>query len=213
MRDVQRHLPRRLLRSEVRRRALRAATAVAVGAAAGCSASDVPVTGEAEPTAHVDAGAMAGVDAVGGPDGAFGSDTGSAPDADPGADASNGRTELADAGRGQDAGGPDTQAAGSPEAGGPDAGAPDAGASDSGGDAGGDALAAQVCNSLMGWEDYKRCCDDHNWAFNKGCMAWGPPAPPALSAARLAALLPLASRDDLTARRAATRAALTEVRT
>jgi hypothetical protein len=31
--------------------------------------------------------------------------------------------------------------------------------------------------------DYAACCDAHNWAFEAGCMAWGPPMPPAMGVA------------------------------
>lgn len=31
--------------------------------------------------------------------------------------------------------------------------------------------------------DYAACCEAHNWAFEAGCMAWGPPMPPAMGVA------------------------------
>jgi hypothetical protein len=31
--------------------------------------------------------------------------------------------------------------------------------------------------------DYLACCEEHNWSFEAGCMAWGPPMPPAMGVA------------------------------
>jgi hypothetical protein len=31
--------------------------------------------------------------------------------------------------------------------------------------------------------DYLACCDAHNWAPVAGCLAWGPPMPPAMGVA------------------------------
>jgi hypothetical protein len=33
------------------------------------------------------------------------------------------------------------------------------------------------------WARYAACCDAVGWDFNQGCMAWGPPVPPALEVA------------------------------
>ncbi|MCK6548410.1 hypothetical protein L6R52_21360 [Myxococcota bacterium] len=30
------------------------------------------------------------------------------------------------------------------------------------------------------WERYVACCTEVGWDWNQGCMAWGPPVPPAL---------------------------------
>ncbi|MCA9526511.1 MAG: hypothetical protein KC549_09490 [Myxococcales bacterium] len=37
-----------------------------------------------------------------------------------------------------------------------------------------------VCE--IGDPEYAACCDAVNWDFDAGCMAWGPPVPPALLA-------------------------------
>ena len=34
--------------------------------------------------------------------------------------------------------------------------------------------------NTLTWEDYVKCCDMYNWDPNRGCLAWGPPAPPEL---------------------------------
>lgn len=36
------------------------------------------------------------------------------------------------------------------------------------------------CSMKDGWERYAACCKEMNWDFKAGCMAWGPPAPPAM---------------------------------
>ena len=41
---------------------------------------------------------------------------------------------------------------------------------------------AQVVDCLQA-TDYAACCEAHNWAPEAGCMAWGPPMPPALEVA------------------------------
>lgn len=46
----------------------------------------------------------------------------------------------------------------------------------SGADAG-----AVTCNSEM--EDYAACCAAIGWDWERGCMAWGPPVPPAAEVA------------------------------
>lgn len=33
------------------------------------------------------------------------------------------------------------------------------------------------------WEAYAACCETVNWDYNAGCMAWGPPVPPAMGVA------------------------------
>lgn len=33
------------------------------------------------------------------------------------------------------------------------------------------------------WEAYAACCEKVNWSFEAGCMAWGPPVPPAMRSA------------------------------
>ena len=45
-----------------------------------------------------------------------------------------------------------------------------------------DATADAQVNCLEA-TDYAACCDAHNWAFEAGCMAWGPPMPPAMGVA------------------------------
>ncbi len=30
------------------------------------------------------------------------------------------------------------------------------------------------------WSAYSDCCNAHNWDFNAGCEAWGPPMPPVM---------------------------------
>ncbi len=198
MRDIIHNVPvrlrPRLLRPEIRRRALRAAAAVAVGAAAGCVTVDEPVTS----AAHLsDATAN---DGQGGLDGVGGADAGRTQRpistlASRAADASSG----ADTAAFDDAG-----AAATPDSGGAaDSGAADSGAADSGGgadagsqsDATADAGPAQVvttgsvCRQEAGWESYSRCCQANGWDWNKGCMAWGPPAPPEVDEAWMAALI------------------------
>ena len=187
MRDITRHLPKNLLRPEIRRRALRAATAVAVGAIAGCGSLDEPVAG----AQYADASAGAdGVIAMRG-----GSDTTARTPLDAGRVAADAGSTAADAGavatdsvatdsvatdtgsRAVDAGttGTDTSPARASDA--------------TAGDIKGGTTTGVVCASSDGWEDYKRCCDDNGWDWNKGCSAWGPPAPPMLDEAALAALI------------------------
>lgn len=33
------------------------------------------------------------------------------------------------------------------------------------------------------WEAYAACCEKVSWSFEAGCMAWGPPVPPAMRVA------------------------------
>lgn len=33
------------------------------------------------------------------------------------------------------------------------------------------------------WEAYSACCEKVSWSFEAGCMAWGPPVPPAMRSA------------------------------
>ncbi len=37
------------------------------------------------------------------------------------------------------------------------------------------------CSLGDGWERYQACCKELGWDFSAGCMAWGPPAPPAMA--------------------------------
>lgn len=52
-----------------------------------------------------------------------------------------------------------------------------------------DAAEADACVDTGDWEAYAACCDANGWNFHKGCMAWGPPAPPTMHAAVLEGLL------------------------
>lgn len=81
----------------------------------------------------------------------------------------------------------------------------DAGAADRGGpfsigggaaDVAADVAAADAddrdnCKELMqgDWGRYQKCCDENGWDWNKGCMAWGPPPPPAMDERLLRSLL------------------------
>ena len=167
MRDITRHVPKRLLRPEIRRRALRAATAVAVGAVAGCGSIDDAVVGAAY------------VDATAGADGQVG--MGRAQDAATGHTVDGGRSPLDGGAAMADAGvsGADSTAS--------DAGSVTPLDAIVGGTS--DASTGVVCKSTDDWKDFQRCCDENGWDWNKGCMAWGPPAPPALDDAVLAALI------------------------
>jgi hypothetical protein len=42
-----------------------------------------------------------------------------------------------------------------------------------------DAGSPPACISLEG-DAYLACCDEHLWDWDAGCMAWGPPMPPAM---------------------------------
>jgi hypothetical protein len=33
------------------------------------------------------------------------------------------------------------------------------------------------------WARYQACCEAVGWDWNQGCMAWGPPVPPAMEVA------------------------------
>ena len=156
MRDILHNVPvqlrKRLLRPEIRRRALHAATAVAVGAAAGCGALDEPVAGAAnlyDTTAN---------DGQGGLDGVAGADAGRTQP-----DASTIATRVADAGSRPDV-------------------AADAGTTEV-------VTTGSVCRQDADWESYTRCCQANGWDWNKGCMAWGPPAPPEIDEAWMASLI------------------------
>lgn len=57
---------------------------------------------------------------------------------------------------------------------------------DAGFDAGFDAGAvadAGICDFEGDFEEYSRCCEANGWAFDLGCMAWGPYVPPGAQAA------------------------------
>ncbi|MCO4761177.1 MAG: hypothetical protein KC502_06710 [Myxococcales bacterium] len=203
MRDVLIHTPKRLQRREIRRRSLRAATAVAVGAAlgAGCGSADMPVAGTVfADVSHDGGGALdgggraqprypdKGADLSGADAGFAQADT--APRSPHLGDA---LAQTGDAGAG-DGGGTktDSQVA---DTGSLDAGTPssDAGVQADAG-LGDDANRTRpkpdlVCDSKGDWATYKHCCDANGWDWNKGCMAWGPPAPPTLSAGQLAGLM------------------------
>lgn len=173
MRDITQRPPLKLLRSEIRRRALRAAAAVAVGAITGCGSIDEPVAGAAHADASAPADGRRGADGAAGSDvgptsrqpdgGSAGADAGPAPDV--GAVADAGR--AVDIAQVADASGADSVA--------------------SVGDTG--RTTGTVCKSTDDWQDYKQCCDENGWDWNKGCMAWGPPAPPHLNPSALAALI------------------------
>ncbi len=67
-----------------------------------------------------------------------------------------------------------------------DAGAPrDAGFRDGGFvDAGHPDAGFVSCDqATMTPEDYIACCESIGWDWNRGCAAWGPPAPPAMEVA------------------------------
>jgi len=36
------------------------------------------------------------------------------------------------------------------------------------------------CDNTQPWRIYQACCEAVNWDWDKGCQAWGPPAPPAM---------------------------------
>lgn len=181
--DIRQDLNRRLARrgpgrSEIRRRALRVATAVAAGATfAGCGATDLPVSGATavDGASHDGGGTLdaAGQDVaasdVGEPD-ASAVDTGAA-------DTGAADTAVSDT-AGDDGAVSDTAAADSVV---DDAAVADAAATDTA------EMPEPECSTNLPWEEYVACCDEVNWDFDKGCMAWGPPAPP--SSARLAELM------------------------
>ena len=169
---------KRWTKQDIWRAALRAAAAVAAGGAtAACVELDMPVVGQASAASDgateglaLDSAAQDGV-----------AQDGVAQDG-------VAQTGGADAGVALGAGQADA-GVGSADAGQASA---DSGvaAADSGQDAqGGDVAAADHCNGIDGWERYAACCDANGWDYKKGCMAWGPPAPPAADPALLASLL------------------------
>ncbi len=165
-------------KQDIWRAALRAATAVAAGgAAAACVELDVPVAGQASASSD---GSADGVAQDGGADsqgsrGAVGGDD--VPVANDAGRAGQDTAVAADAG----AAGADSGQASADSA---------AVAADSGqGTQGGDVAATDRCDGIEDWDRYAACCDANGWDYQKGCMAWGPPAPPAVLPGQLASLL------------------------
>ncbi len=181
----------RLTRDQITRRALRAATAVAVGGfAPACATMDVAVVGSddaagldgAADAAAIDVQAADASDAPRWPVGIGGS--GSSGDAAAGDDVAAQTDDGATAGDDAGAPGDDTGAPGDDTLATTDAdtmATADADASD--------AAEADACVDTGDWEAYAACCDANGWNFHKGCMAWGPPAPPTMHAAVLEGLL------------------------
>lgn len=173
-------------RAEIRRRALRAAMAVSVTGAAACSAPVDAVQGPAAGAdTTVEGGSLRRSDTASA-DGAAETTGRNAPDVaaqDSAADTVDSAADMAAV---------DVQA--------PDVAAPDGVALDAAVDAGGDAAdagadgpdaktgdvadAGPLCDSTQPWDVYKACCDRNGWDWDKGCMAWGPPVPPAMPKAR-----------------------------
>lgn len=154
-------------------KALRAATAVAVSLGGGCADSTGLLTSEISVAAD-------GAGHDGGLLDRDGSTGGTRPGSGPRAvGGGRGGADVSDSGdsdsdQAADGTGGDTQAP------------VDAAAGSEAGPTGGDALVASdahrpKCKSVQGdFKTYMACCERVNWSWDEGCMAWGPPAPPAM---------------------------------
>lgn len=151
-----------MTRTETRRRALRAALAVSLTMGIMGCAAGVVVDNDTDETAPEDQPNPPGTpeqpSAV--------ADAGPAVDSGPALD--SGPTET-DAGPTETDGGAVEMDASIADA--TDASSPDGG---------------PLCNPNDDWEAYVACCEAVNWDYDAGCMAWGPPVPPAMSERRVA---------------------------
>jgi len=162
-----------LFKSDIHRKALRAAAGVALFGGSFACGGERPRTQLLPPARNINSNQMPESDAGSTnssidsgfennvPDSGFAPDTGLVPD-----------TGLA----------PDTGFAPDAEQHAPDQGMLlDAGSiADASTSTVGDGGSAYCDQTVLSWEDYVKCCKMYNWDPARGCLAWGPPAPPEL---------------------------------